>query len=170
MAEFEVREARTPAEVEAAGQATVEANAEFAPAVGADHPVWVAYVRAQADAASRAAAGTLLVAVDRATGAVLGTATLYLNEAPGSTQWRPGDAILRFLAVRPDARGLGIGRALFDACLDRTRAAGRPRLALHTTVWQEAARTMYERAGFVREPEGDATMGTVTILAYAREL
>jgi hypothetical protein len=43
-------------------------------------------------------------------------------------------------------------------------------MALHTTGWMVTARAMYERAGFVREPEGDAELPGVTIIAYAAEL
>jgi GNAT superfamily N-acetyltransferase len=164
----EVREARTAAEVEAAGRVTVAANAEFAPADpdGPFAPSWARYLAEMADAAARAAEGVLLVAVED--GEVVGTVTLYL--APGSMQWRPDDAMFRLLAVDPAARGRGIGRALLEACLERARAAGKPRMALHTTEWMVTARAMYERAGFVREPEGDAELPGVTIIAYAADL
>ncbi len=166
---LEVREARTDAEVEAAGRVTVAANAEFAPEDPGDPFVasWARYLRSMADAAGRAAdGGTLLVAVED--GRVVGTVTLYLGA--GSEQWRPGDAMFRFLAVDPAARGRGVGRALFQACLERARAAGRRRMALHTTEWMTTARAMYERAGFHREPEGDAQLPGVRIIAYAAEL
>jgi GNAT superfamily N-acetyltransferase len=164
----EIREARTAAEVAAAGRVTVAANAEFAPGDPADPFVasWARYLAEMADTAARADQGVLLVAVDD--GRVVGTATLYL--APGSMQWRPDDAMFRFLAVDPAARGRGIGRALFQACLDRARAAGRRRMALHTTPWMATARAMYERAGFRREPEGDIALPGVSIIAYAAEL
>src|SRR5215211_3058346 len=103
-----------------------------------------------------------------AAGRVVGTVTLYL--ADGSEQWRPGDAMFRFLAVAPAARGRGVGRALFEACLARARAAGKRRMALHTTEWMATARAMYERAGFHREPEGDARLPGLHILAYAADL
>jgi GNAT superfamily N-acetyltransferase len=164
----QIREARTGREVEAAGRVTVAANAEFAPD-DPDDPFttsWARYLEEMADAAARAAQGVLLVAVED--GRVVGTVTLYLG--PGSMQWRPGDAMFRLLAVDPAARGRGIGRALLEACLERARAAGKPRMALHTTEWMVTARAMYERAGFVREPEGDAELPGVTIIAYAAEL
>jgi GNAT superfamily N-acetyltransferase len=166
---LQVREAGTPEEVAAAGQVTVAANAEFAPADPGDPfvPTWRRDLASMADAAGRAAdGGVVLVAVDG--GRVVGTATLYLDD--GSEQWRTGDAMFRFLAVDPGARGRGVGRALFDACLARARAAGKRRMALHTTEWMTTARAMYERAGFHREPEGDARLPGLTILAYAAEL
>jgi GNAT superfamily N-acetyltransferase len=164
----EIREARTAEEVEAAGRVTVAANAEFAPADPDDpfNSSWARYLAEMADAAARAAQGTLLVAVED--GQVVGTVTLYLR--PGSMQWRPGDAMFRLLAVDPAARGRGIGHALFQACLDRARAAGKRRMALHTTEWMGTARAMYERAGFKREPEGDLHLPGVTIIAYAADL
>lgn len=165
----EVREARTAAEVDAAGRVTVAANAEFAPADPGDPfaPTWRRYLVSMADAAGRATdGGVLLVAVED--GRVVGTVTLYL--ADGSEQWRPGDAMFRFLAVDPAARGRGVGRALFRACLERARAAGKRRMALHTTEWMTTARAMYERAGFRREPEGDLKLPGLQIIAYAADL
>jgi GNAT superfamily N-acetyltransferase len=165
---LEIREARTAEEVAAAGRVTVAANAEFAPddPQGPFAASWAGYLVEMADAAARAAEGTLLVAVED--GRVVGTVTLYLG--PGSMQWRPGDAMFRLLAVDPAARGRGIGRALFQACLERARAAGKRRMALHTTEWMATARAMYERAGFRREPEGDVRLPGVTIIAYAADL
>jgi GNAT superfamily N-acetyltransferase len=165
---FEIREARTADEVEAAGRVTVAANAEFAPSDPDDpfNTSWARYLAEMADAAARAAQGVLLVAVEE--GRVVGTVTLYLD--PGSMQWRPEDAMFRLLAVDPPARGHGVGHALFQVCLDRARAAGKRRMALHTTEWMGPARAMYERAGFRREPEGDVRLPGVTIIAYAADL
>jgi len=85
-------------------------------------------------------------------------------------QWRAEDAMFRLLAVDPAARGRGIGHALFQACLDWARAAGKRRMALHTTEWMATARAMYERAGFTREPEGDIRLPGLHIIAYAADL
>jgi ribosomal protein S18 acetylase RimI-like enzyme len=62
---------------------------------------------------------------------------------------------LRLLAIAPEERGRGIGKALVDECARRARAAGARSLGLHTSRSMAVARRMYERLGFVRVPELD---------------
>jgi len=62
---------------------------------------------------------------------------------------------IRLLAVRPAARGHGIGAALVRECLQRARQSGAAALTLHTTDMMQVAMSMYERMGFVRAPELD---------------
>lgn len=69
--------------------------------------------------------------------------------------WPDGWASIRLLGVSPQARGLGIGRALMQECLRRARADGAVTMGLHTTKLMDVARAMYLRLGFARAPAYD---------------
>lgn len=65
-----------------------------------------------------------------------------------------GDGVyeLTKMAVEPDLRGAGIGRALLDAAIDAYRGLGGRELYLESSSVLEAALRMYESAGFVHHP------------------
>ena len=116
---------------------------------------WDGYRRNIADVWSRAPISSTIVA--ERDGKLLGSVNYY---APGQADsldgaWPDGWASIRLLGVSPQARGLGIGRALMAECLRRARADGATTMGLHTTKLMDVARAMYLRLGFTRVPEYD---------------
>jgi GNAT superfamily N-acetyltransferase len=67
----------------------------------------------------------------------------------------PGCARLRVLLVDPARRGLGLGAALVQQCVDFARAAGYSRMRLWTTGNLASARRIYQAAGFELLDEQD---------------
>jgi ribosomal protein S18 acetylase RimI-like enzyme len=59
--------------------------------------------------------------------------------------------MVRGLAVDPDRRGAGIGRALVEAAVAEARARGARRLTLRVLAPNAPARAVYAAAGFVVE-------------------
>lgn len=61
------------------------------------------------------------------------------------------------IAIAKEYWGLGIGKALTEACIQCAREAGYTQLEIEVVAENEGAVAMYERAGFVefgRNPRG----------------
>jgi ribosomal protein S18 acetylase RimI-like enzyme len=111
-------------------------------------------------------AGHVLVAVDGG-GTLVGTVTLQLWPQVGQLVTNPDDAEIRALAVLPQARGAGVGRALLVAVMVRAAREQVKHLLLFTQTGMKAARRLYEQAGFTRLPERDwEPEPGVQLLAY----
>ena len=63
------------------------------------------------------------------------------------------------MSARSDVQGRGIGRALMDASIEKSRAMGAARIWLETNTVLDAALALYRKSGF-RELTGDEVTPT----------
>jgi ribosomal protein S18 acetylase RimI-like enzyme len=102
---------------------------------------------------------------------VAGAVTYVPGPGPYATFEDDQEAGMRMLAVAPEWRRRGVGRALVEACIARARSEGRTRLSLHTMPTMTAAHELYQTLGFRRAPENDRWVSAdVPILGYALDL
>jgi GNAT superfamily N-acetyltransferase len=127
------------------------------------------YVSELADTRRRAREAEVWVAVED--GQLLGSVTFcpvgsLFREIGGDDEGE-----FRMLAVRPDARGRGVGRALVELCVRRARELGYAGIRMSTMDRMASAHRVYERLGFTRAPEDDwSPVPGVSLLAYATKL
>ena len=160
----EVRVAH-PAEYPALGAIAVCAYRELG-GLPDDH----AYYDRLADVAGRAIDNDILLAM--LDGEIAGVATYVPGPYTSMSEFDdPEAAGIRMLAVDPRFQGLGLGKALTAACLDRARRAGRRRVVVHSSQLQRIAQAMYPAMGFRREPALDrAPEPDVFLSAFVFEL
>jgi GNAT superfamily N-acetyltransferase len=127
----------------------------LAPYRGTDaDPLLDAYLVDLEDIQPRFEVAEVYLALDG--GRAVGSVSFYPDvRLEGWSNFPAGWTGFRALVVHPDARGSGIGRALLETCIARTRAVGAPVLGLHTIELLADAVRLYERLGFVRCPEFD---------------
>lgn len=163
---LEIREAR-PEEWTRVGALTQAAWDEFTPP--ARNETWFAYYAFLGDVKARAAVALVLIALaDRK---LAGTVTLEFEQTLERNPLAPEQASMRMLAVAPEQREQGVGRALVAACLERAAAAGKSYLTLHTAPEMAAAQQLYRSFGFERSPDADYSPGPgYQLLAYQLRL
>lgn len=111
------------------------------------------YAEKLADATGRARDAELYVA--HVGGEVVGCVTFCPNGSPWGEIARTGEGEFRMLAVAPSAGGQGVGLALTERCLSRSRGLGYDGVVLSSLPTMKVAHRMYERLGFERAPERD---------------
>jgi ribosomal protein S18 acetylase RimI-like enzyme len=135
------------------------------------------YVLELTDTPRRARDAEVWVAVDVSPagtpegGRVLGSVTFCPVGSAYREIARDDEGEFRMLVVSPAARGRGVGRALVELCLRRSRELGYVGIRMSTMERMTAAHRVYERLGFTRAPEDDWSPSPgVTLLAYAAPL
>lgn len=115
----------------------------------------------------------LLVAVTDA-GAILGS-VVYCGDmayygSGGSATSEKNASGFRLLAVDPSARGMGVGKALTNACINLAKEAGHAQLIIHTTDAMQPAWRMYEKIGFTRSEDLDFLMKGLPVYGFRLSL
>ena len=139
--EIKLRDGR-PDELEQVAKLLVAAYQEYKDFMPGERWDW--YCNDMIDIRSRMADSELIVAEVR--NKIAGTVTLYPKGS--NNGWPASWAGIRLLAVHPDYRGRGIGRALIEECIRRCQEQATKTIGLHTTELMKVARAMYERIGF----------------------
>lgn len=157
-----IREARDD-ELDIVASLIVDAYAEYAARMSPD--AWSFFAQDIANVRGRLGDARLLVA--ERDSRLIGSVTLY-------TDWRgaqSGTYSMRLLAVPPEYRGQGVGRALMEDGIARARAAGVSRLVLTAVQEMESVRDLSEHLGFVRDRSLDHEPAPgVRAQGYALEL
>jgi len=152
-----------PADLPRVGEVTVAAYADFT--TGPDDP----YLARLRDATDRAARAELWVARDGDT--VLGSVTSCPLGSPWREIARDDEGEFRMLAVHPDARGRGVGRALVDHVEDRWRAVGTRCMVISSLPQMGVAHALYATLGYRPAPTRDwSPAAGVDLLAFTKEL
>lgn len=76
----------------------------------------------------------------------------------------------RLLAVSPEARGLGVGKALMERSIELAKERHHAQVIIHTTEAMRVAWAMYERRGFERSPDLDFLQGALPVFGFRLKL
>jgi ribosomal protein S18 acetylase RimI-like enzyme len=143
-------------------------------AYAGDFSLTEGYLAEIAAVADRAAEHEVWVAVDDATGELLGTVSTPRAGRTISPLAREGELDFRFLGVAQSARGRGVGERLVRHVLALAADRGLDRVVLNTGPDMVAAQRLYERTGFSRlherehlfeRPDGTSFL----MMAYGRD-
>lgn len=111
----------------------------------------------------------ILVAVDN-DNTILGCMVYYANMqyyGPHEISIQEENAAgLRLLAVRPNMQGLGIGKQLTRAGIEKARAQGKVQVILHSTTAMKIAWAMYEKMGFTRSEDIDFVQSGLGVYGF----
>ncbi|TDU82429.1 acetyltransferase (GNAT) family protein [Kribbella voronezhensis] len=137
-----------PTEYDAVGELTASAYQSdgFIPA-GSDYGLTL---RAAADRAAKAEVWVAASATE-----LLGTVTFCPVGSVYREIGRDDEGEFRMLGVSPAARGRGVGTALTEHCIERSRELGFARVVMSSARPMTTAHRIYERLGFTRLPERD---------------
>jgi GNAT superfamily N-acetyltransferase len=77
---------------------------------------------------------------------------------------------IRLLCVDPRFRGIGVGRALTNACIALAKHNGHNQVILHTTQAMQVAWNLYQKMGFERSSDLDFTEADLRVFGFRLRL
>jgi ribosomal protein S18 acetylase RimI-like enzyme len=122
------------------------------------------YVTHLLDGAGRVRDAEVLVA--ELDGVVVAAVTAAEPGTPWAEISRPDELEVRMLAVAEEARRRGIADRLMDAVEAGARRRGLAAVVLSTEPVMLGAHALYERRGYVRQPERDWDVDGFPLIAY----
>lgn len=111
----------------------------------------------------------LLVAVDfdnTILGCVVYFSDMQFYGPGGIASSQPNAAGFRLLAVAPHFRNKGIGRALTQACIEKSRQKNLEQVIIHSSKSMQTAWNLYERLGFERSEDLDFQQGKLPVFGF----
>jgi len=103
-------------------------------------------------------------------GAVLYFGDMQYYGAGGTATQEKNASGFRLLAVDPSTRGLGIGKALSVACIEKARKKRHSQVVIHSTAYMKVAWKMYEKLGFVRSEDLDFMQEDLQVYGFRLQL
>lgn len=109
------------------------------------------------------------ILVSERNGEIVGAVAYISANQPKPDFYPPDWPMIRMLVVDPSQTGLGIGRALTEACIQRAIRDKAPLIALHTSPIMRVALPLYLRMGFRHERDIPPIFG-VPYALYVKKL
>jgi len=165
---FEVRRVH-PNEYETLGRMTVEIYEQLAGMPSrAEQPAYYTMLYEVGNRANKPTIETLVAVTpdDEILGGVTFVGDMRYYDSGGTASTNTDSSGIRLLAVKPEARGFGVGRALTRACIQRAAERGSAQVILHTTKSMQIAWGMYQRMGFHRSPDLDFSQGELPVYGF----
>jgi GNAT superfamily N-acetyltransferase len=169
--DFVIREARTE-EFEELGQLMVKVYSNLEGFPGKDEQPKYYDLMTNIGQLTRKPNTKLLVVVagDKVIGGLAYFSDMIQYGSGGTATREQAASGFRLLAVDPDARGTGVGKALAKKCIELAREAGNRQVIIHTTNAMKIAWGMYERLGFKRSPDLDFMQERLQVFGFRLEL
>lgn len=120
------------------------------------------------DAAARISGATVLIA--ELDGRIVATVTLAAHGSQWAEIAKPDELEVRMLAVAPEARRQGIAAKLLSDAMRHVQNLGLSALVLSSEAPMCGAHRLYEKLGYIRQPDRDWSVAGYELLVYRQDV